>query len=210
MPVKLIVFDCDGVILESVEAKTRAFGVLGKRWGDEAARRLVEYHNLHGGLSRLLKLEWFFKEVLRQPASKEEIEALGREFARISLDEVISSPFVPGFVQTFETCEKRIPMYVASGAPHDELCLVLKSRGLYERFNGVYGSPPVKNELLKKIVEQSGVAPQDVLMVGDSGTDLEAAQCAGTKFYGRGLDFAGLEQPCHQDLTRLAEFISKQ
>lgn len=210
MSIKLLVFDCDGVIIESVEAKTEAFRIIGRRWGEEAAEDLVAYHHLNGGLSRLLKLEWFFKEVLHQPASKEEIAALGDEFAKISLDEVMNSAFVPGFMETFEAYEKRLPIYVASGAPHDELCLVLRSRGLFERFNGVYGSPPVKNELLKMIVENSGVPPHECLMVGDSKTDLDAALYVGTKFYGRGLEFAKEGYPCHTDLTKLTEFIEAQ
>lgn len=210
MPIKLLIFDCDGVILESVEAKTNAFRTLGQRWGEEATKRLVAFHDLHGGLSRLKKLEWLFQEVLHKPVSQEEIEALGQEFADLSLAEVMAAPYVPGFMETFEAYEKHIPIYVASGAPHDELCQVLKHKGIYERFNGVYGSPPVKNELVKTIVTESGVAPQECLMVGDSKTDLDAALYAGTKFYGRGLHFSKGGYPCYQDLTQLKEFIERQ
>ena len=49
MALSLIVFDCDGVILESVDAKTKAFGQVAEPLGAEARDRLLLYHTLHGG-----------------------------------------------------------------------------------------------------------------------------------------------------------------
>ena len=39
MALSLIVFDCDGVILESVDAKTKAFGQVAEPLGAEARDR---------------------------------------------------------------------------------------------------------------------------------------------------------------------------
>ena len=44
MALSLIVFDCDGVILESVDAKTKAFGQVAEPLGAEARDRLLLYH----------------------------------------------------------------------------------------------------------------------------------------------------------------------
>ena len=44
MALSLIVFDCDGVILESVDAKTKAFGQAAEPLGAEARDRLLLYH----------------------------------------------------------------------------------------------------------------------------------------------------------------------
>ena len=41
MALSLIVFDCDGVILESVDAKTKAFAQVAEPLGAEARDRLV-------------------------------------------------------------------------------------------------------------------------------------------------------------------------
>ena len=46
MALSLIVFDCDGVILESVDAKTKAFGQVAEPLGAEARDRLLLYHTL--------------------------------------------------------------------------------------------------------------------------------------------------------------------
>ena len=44
MALSLIVFDCDGVILESVDAKTKAFGQVAEPLGAEARDRLLVWH----------------------------------------------------------------------------------------------------------------------------------------------------------------------
>ena len=52
MALKCLVFDCDGVILDSVPVKTRAFARLAEPYGEEARDRFVMYHTVHGGVSR--------------------------------------------------------------------------------------------------------------------------------------------------------------
>ncbi|MEF2808822.1 MAG: HAD family hydrolase, partial [Desulfovibrio sp.] len=44
MSLACIVFDCDGVILDSVPTKTRAFARLAEPYGAEARDRFVMYH----------------------------------------------------------------------------------------------------------------------------------------------------------------------
>ena len=63
MALSLIVFDCDGVILESVDAKTKAFGQVAEPLGAEARDRLLLYHTLHGGVSRREKFAWLYRSV---------------------------------------------------------------------------------------------------------------------------------------------------
>ena len=52
MSLACIVFDCDGVILDSVPTKTRAFARLAEPYGAEARDRFVMYHMTHGGVSQ--------------------------------------------------------------------------------------------------------------------------------------------------------------
>ena len=74
MALSLIVFDCDGVILESVDAKTKAFAQVAEPLGAEARDRLVLYHTLHGGVSRREKFAWLYREVFHREITHEEME----------------------------------------------------------------------------------------------------------------------------------------
>ena len=59
-----IVFDCDGVILNSNHIKTEAFRVTALPWSEDAAADLVAHHIAHGGISRHRKFEYFLEAIL--------------------------------------------------------------------------------------------------------------------------------------------------
>ena len=205
--ISLVVFDCDGVILESVEVKTRAFGQIVEEYGPEAVARMTEYHLAHGGVSRIEKFEWFYDEVLGRKISEDELQSLNRKFRQLVFEGVMRSPMVPGIMETLVSLHGRLPMYVASGTPSDELLQVLDARNLTHFFKGVYGTPPGKTELLKRIIEQEDMAPNDTLMVGDSSTDLDAAQACGTRYFGVGSQFALTVWPFGHDCISLSKWI---
>ena len=208
MPISLVVFDCDGVILESVDVKTRAFGQIVEQHGAEAVSRMTEYHLAHGGVSRTRKFEWFYDEVLDRKITEDEFKALCSKFRQLVFEGVMRSPTVPGIMETLESLHGKLPMYVASGTPNEELLQVLDARNLTRFFDGVYGTPPEKSELLRCIIEKEGITPNDTLMVGDSSTDLYAAQSCGTRFFGVGASFATTTWPFGHDCTSLAQWIN--
>ena len=208
MPISLVVFDCDGVILDSVAVKTRAFGQIVEESGPDAVARMTEYHLAHGGVSRTRKFEWFYDEVLRCKITDDELQALNRKFRQLVFEGVMRSPMVPGIMKTLESLNGRLPMYVASGTPNDELFQVLEARDLTRFFKGMYGTPPEKSELLRGIIEQEGIAANDTLMVGDSSTDLDAAQSCGARFFGIGAAFTDTSWPFGHDCTALAQWIN--
>jgi len=205
--ISLVVFDCDGVILESVDVKTRAFGQIVEEYGLEAVACMTEYHLAHSGVSRIRKFEWFYDEVLGRKITEDELQALSWKFRRLVFEGVMRSPMVPGIMETLEFLHGRLPMYVASGTPNDELLQVLDARNLTRFFKGMYGTPPGKTELLRRIIEKEGIAPNDTLMVGDSSTDLDAAQSCGAKFFGVGAEFAVTSWPFGHDCIGLSKWI---
>ena len=153
MPLQCLVFDCDGVILDSVPVKTRAFARLAEPFGPEARDRFVMYHTVHGGVSRYKKFEWFFREVLGREISQEESTQWGRRFAEYALDEVRRCPLIPGVRDVLESWHGRLPLYVCSGAPEEELRLVLHERrleGRYSRFAARQGPIAGRNRAQRR------------------------------------------------------------
>ena len=207
MSISLVVFDCDGVIFDSVDVKTKAFGRIVEEYGSEAVTLMNEYHLAHGGVSRFRKFEWFYDEVLGRKISEDELQVLSQKFRQLVFQGVMYSPMVPGIMETLESLHGRLPMYVASGTPNDELLQVLDARNLTRFFEGVYGTPPEKSELLRRIIVKAGIAPIETLMVGDSTTDLEAAQSCGSRFYGIGDGFATTSWPFGKDCMAFAQWI---
>jgi len=206
--ISLVVFDCDGVILDSVDVKARAFGKIVEEYGSEAVVRMVEYHLAHGGVSRFRKFEWFYNEMLGRRITEDELQTLSRKFRQLVFEGVINASLMPGVMETLELLHGRLPMYVASGTPHEELLQVLDARNLTRFFEGVYGTPPGKTKLLRRIIEQESVPPEETLMVGDSSTDLDAAQACGTRFFGVSAAFATTTWPNGPDCAALVQWLA--
>ncbi len=210
MALSLIVFDCDGVLLESVDAKTKAFGMVAEPFGAEARDRLVLFHTLHGGVSRYEKFKWLYREVLGREITQPEMDELAARFVHYALENVVNAPFVPGAMEVLRTWKGKIPMYVCSGTPQSELESIFRQRNLDDYFDGLQGTPPAKAILLKEILRETGVDPAEAVMVGDASTDREAAEMNGTLFYGRGKTFEGSPYPWGEDLTGLNDWIRQQ
>lgn len=207
MALSLLIFDCDGIILESVEVKDMAMKRVGDDFGPELSDRLVMYHKMHGGVSRFKKFAWLYKEYLGKEITREEEEALNEKFVRYALEAIMVCPLVPGVEDVLKCWKGRLPMYVASGAPQEELDFLLQKRGIAHYFDGIYGSPPGKAELLRTILQKTGASPSETVMIGDSSTDQYAAEATHTLFYGRGEYFRHSGYPWHDDLTGLNDYL---
>lgn len=206
--ISAVVFDCDGVLIESNEAKTRAFGKTVEAFGKTASERLMDYHREHGGVSRFKKFEWFYREVVNTPLTDDMMDQLCDRFKQHCIDAVLSAPMVPGARECLDLLSGRRPMFVASGTPEQELQEVLLQRGLSPYFKGIHGTPPEKQFLLEQIIAENELDASRVLMVGDASTDHFAAQYCNTLFFGRGKRFTKDNVPWSDDLTGLLAFLS--
>ena len=155
----------------------------------------------------MLKFEWFYENVLQEKISADELQKLAEKFEQLSIQGVLNAPMVAGAMEAIESLHGRVPLFVASGAPHDELIKIFFRRNLSRYFEAVWGSPPGKAELLERIISNAGAKPQRTLMVGDSSTDIEAAEACGTLFYGRGSQFKNSNRPWGEDLYGLLGYI---
>jgi phosphoglycolate phosphatase-like HAD superfamily hydrolase len=181
--IRAAVFDFDGVVLESVEIKTVAFRRLFA--DDPQGERMVEYHLANGGVSRFEKFRWFYEEVRGESLTEEVSLQLGDRFSALVLDEVRRCAFVPGARELLARLAATIPLFVASGTPEDELRGIVEHRDLGGWFAGVFGSPPTKAEILRRIMAEHALAASELVFVGDAMTDLRGAAGAGVPFVGR-------------------------
>lgn len=207
MPLSCIIFDCDGVILESVDAKAHAYARLAEPYGPEAVTRFSDYEIDHRGVSRYEKFMWFFREILNREITPEESRDWGERFIEYSDEAIGISDFVPGFKDVLARWHGRVPLYVASGTPQRYLELILRDKGVADSFARIFGTPPGKTGLVRAAVQDCGCAPGTCVMVGDSPIDLEAAIIVGTRFYGRGKRFAESGHPWGVDLAGMNEYL---
>jgi len=204
---KILVFDFDGVILESADIKTRAFRELFSMYPDKV-NAIVAYHETHAGISRFQKFRHIYRQFLDKPLGFEEEQELGERFASLVVQEVMRCPYVPGALEFLSVFSKAHLLFVASGTPEDELRQLVAARGLASFFREVYGSPAGKPAILERILGMTGIRPASLLFVGDGRSDYEAARATGVGFIGRARPgqahpFEGLGVPIIADLFEL-------
>jgi phosphoglycolate phosphatase-like HAD superfamily hydrolase len=177
-----VVFDCDGVLIESVEIKTEAFVEL---FADhpEHHEAIARHHQTHLGISRFAKFEWIYRELLDFDLEGGESAELGRRFSKLVFARTVACPEVPGTVETLEALHGAgVPLFIASGTPQAELRRLIAARGWGAYFRGIHGSPRTKPSILESIAQALHCSPEAMVFVGDGRTDLEAARETGTRF----------------------------
>ena len=181
-----IIFDFDGVLVESGDIKTQAFADLYQSYGETVVDKVVRYHNLNGGLSRYQKFRHFQQHLLKMPplTQDEELE-LDRRFSKLVVEAVIASKPVPGANELVYKEATRIPLFIVSGTPEIELNTIVTRRGLEPYFTEVRGSPKSKQTLIAEILSTHGFTPTRVLMIGDALIDYQSAQTNNVAFLGR-------------------------
>ena len=185
MSLRAIVFDFDGVVLESADLKTEAFIELFAHHGAAVTRQVKAHHLANLGISRFKKFEWIYANILQQPLSDAQSQALGEQFSALALDKILAAPFVPGAREALQTLTEQLPLFVASGTPQAELDLIVERRGLRDHFREVWGTPTEKPVILRDLMSRFGLAADEMLFIGDGLSDYKAAHAVGTGFLAR-------------------------
>jgi phosphoglycolate phosphatase-like HAD superfamily hydrolase len=181
---KLIILDFDGVILESVSVKTEAFRKLFSFTPDHV-EEIIQFHLENGGMSRFDKFRHIYKNILDESLSDEKFAWLSGQFTFLVKDAVIRVPFVPGAEAFLKQFHRKVPLYIVSATPQEELAEIADERGLSKYFTGIFGAPVPKSKHLATIAARTGADPGAVIFIGDAMNDCIAAEKAGVRFIGR-------------------------
>ena len=182
MNIKNIFFDFDGVIAESVSAKTDAFEEMYLPYGKDIAAKVVEYHKLHGGVSRYEKFKYFHKEFLNEIIDENKVNELANQFSNIVLDKVINSDEVSGAYYFIEKYHTKFRFWVITGTPTAEIELIAEKRKLTSFFIGLHGSPNNKRYWTENLIKKHNLKRDEIIFLGDATTDMDAADFSKTHF----------------------------
>jgi HAD superfamily hydrolase (TIGR01509 family) len=177
--VEAVVFDCDGLLLQTEDCWTRAEAALferyGKVFGPEEKRALIGTSSTTG--SRVLE------RLLDQAGRADELGLELLELVeRLLLEEAVAFPGAPELVQ--EVKERGIPIGVASNTPGMLLRGALACAGLLHEFAAVVAAdevaePKPSPDVYVRACELLGARPSQSIALEDSPTGVAAARGAG-------------------------------
>jgi len=191
-PIRLVIFDCDGVLVDSERIGIRIDVVVLAQLGwvmteaDVVERfmgRTDEYmtSQIEAHLGRPLPLDWEapFRHLYREAFEAEltPVDGILEALDRIAV----------------ETC-------VASSGTHERMRYTLRLTGLYDRFAGrIFSATDVAHgkpapDLFLHAASRMGVSPGDCAVIEDSRYGVEAARAAGMRAFG----YAGGLTPRHR------------
>lgn len=172
--IRAILTDFDGVILESVELKGNIFAEVFNDYPKQL-EQIKYYHRANGGLSRSKKIEYICRSILKIPLTDSIMKERIDKFSDIAKKTILTCPCVNGAENFLMEYSKRIPIYVISGTPEEELCEIIYERGMNKYFAGIMGSPVDKAIHMQNLLNRNGWKPDELIFIGDSQEDYRAS-----------------------------------
>jgi HAD superfamily hydrolase (TIGR01509 family) len=211
-PFELIIFDCDGVLVDSERLALAINLRLGQELGWPMAEQEITDRFLgrsatavHGQLAERLGA-----------ATADRWEELFRERLDAALDTELSE--VDGVSETLDAL--LMPSCIASSGTHGKMRRTLGVTGLYQRFEGrIFSAAEVARgkpapDLFLHAAARMGVAPEHCAVIEDSQYGVRAARAAGMRSFGfsGGLTpaewLAGPDTVIFDDMRKLPQLLA--
>jgi phosphoglycolate phosphatase-like HAD superfamily hydrolase len=208
---KVLILDFDGVIIESNAVKKEAFEHVFGRFPEHHAA-MMAFHHANVSMGRYGKFDHLLERLGRvgDLVFREKIAA---DYSDFVVKEMLRVPLVPGALEFLREVTPRLPVYLASVTPAEELTQTLANRGLTSWFRSVYGCPPwTKPGAIQDVLQRERISPAETLLIGDSAGDQRAAHATGVPFLARnsGLPFEDPRPKQFNDLHEIAAYLRPQ
>jgi len=180
---KTIIFDADGVILDSNITKIDSYFRTAKKLGAsyEQSQALVDYHMKTCGISSQPKFKWFIEEVLAEEATEEKLHEYQDTFSLAVKKGLLGCRLAEGLAALREKT-KDAQWIVVTETDQAQIRALFKERQIDHYFDGgIFGSPDDKDKILSR-EKQKGHILMPAIFVGDCQYDYEAAQRAELDF----------------------------
>jgi len=180
--IRCVIYDCDGVLFDSLEANTKLYNDLCARVGRGPLReeelKYVHTHTvfeaLHFIFGKENDLEKRALEILKQKQVdlKDYIEYLKME---------------PHLLQTLEKLKEKGILRVINTNRTTSMKYIMEKYDLWQYFEMVVTALDVKNpkpnpESIEKIIQELNLNKEEAVFVGDSDVDQQTAKSSGVRF----------------------------
>lgn len=178
---KVVYFDFDGVIKDSIDVKSKAFYDLFSPFGIELAEKVTKHHESNCGIARNQKLP-IYLDWANQDTSIKNVNRYASLFGQLVKQAVIDSPWVPGVIDYLRINQARQIFILVSATPQLEILEIVEELKIKSFFWRAFGSPNEKHSIIVDTLNILTMPKHSAVMIGDSEADLDSALIAGIDF----------------------------
>ncbi len=185
MAIKTVFWDFDGVIMDSMPVRTEGFRMLLSDYPNNEVDDLVKYHLINGGLSRYVKIRYFFEKIRNEAITEEEVQQWADRYSVMMLRELQNPKrLISETVEFIKRNYNQFNFHIVSGSDGNELRKICEAVGLKKYFLSINGSPTPKKQLVEEILKLEKYPLNECILIGDSGNDFDAAEFNSISFAG--------------------------
>lgn len=180
--IKVIVFDFDGVIIDSEEIKQKGYSLMFSEFGEDIPQDAVSsarQTHKQGGVGRLAVIHKIV-DLLGKDDSHVGIYA--ERYAHVVSGRLSKIAVSQEVIGVLGVVHSRFPLYINSLTPDEELLKLVDRLGIKHFFTKVLGASRSKVENLEQIATLEKVKPAEILFIGDTRGDEDAALNYGCEF----------------------------
>lgn len=180
-----MLWDFDGVILDSNPIRDLGFEQIFSDFDPAQVNQLMQYHRNNGGLSRFVKIRYFFEQVLHTPVSEATVQEYAARFSGIMRNLLCNKQLLikdaVDYIQQHAASKR---FHIVSASAEAELKFVCGQLGISRYFISLHGSPATKIDNVRLVLQQYGYQPSNTCLIGDSHNDAQAASVNHLPFFG--------------------------
>ncbi|PHQ28287.1 HAD family hydrolase [Leeuwenhoekiella nanhaiensis] len=185
MILKTIFWDFDGVILDSMAVRDWGFREIFKEFTPNQVEDLIIYHRANGGLSRYVKIRYFYEEILNRQITEAEVLKYAERFSVLMKQELTNPKnLILDAVNFIKQNHTSYNFHIVSGSDQNELRFLCVELNLSSYFLSIHGSPTPKKELVSDVLISNSYDHDNCCLIGDSINDYEAAKLNDIAFFG--------------------------
>ena len=173
-----IIFDFDGVIINSHKIKTQAFYYTFKSYGKNFASKAKKFHLNNIGKSRYIKFKFILKKIFKSGILKQRLLLLDEKFDNFINSKIKKMHPSKYLIEFFKNKKNSSDFYISTGTPQAKIMKILREKKIIKYFKKVYGSPRSKIDHIKEIKKDYN----KIIFIGDSFEDFKAAEKTVVKF----------------------------
>ncbi|HVU12459.1 MAG TPA: HAD family phosphatase [Phototrophicaceae bacterium] len=205
MPIEAVIFDMDGVIVDSEEywwqSRVEFAGKRGKQWTFDDQRTAMGRSTVEW--ARVMQERLHLEDM---PLDDIMREVIGGVNARLK----VKLPVLPGAIEAVRASAAAYPVALASGSPTSVIQEVMKLTGLDQVFKlMIYGDDMHRGkpdpEIYLTTAQKLGFYPEHCVGIEDSGNGLRALKAAGM----RAIAVPSPGFPLSDDLLAQADIVLK-